>query len=79
ASWPNVKASALRIALAAAEARWPQLLCPFEHQSQKLKSRLVPYRGWQSAALNVVSLPGEHAWMRAKGGAAQDVPSPAIP
>ncbi|SNY54828.1 hypothetical protein SAMN02744778_00171 [Pantoea sp. GL120224-02] len=28
-SWPNVKASALRIALASAEVLWPQTLCPF--------------------------------------------------
>ena len=39
-SWPNVKASALRIALAASEVLRPQILCPFQQHPLQLISRL---------------------------------------
>jgi hypothetical protein len=82
-SWHNVSASALRIALysrggavasdrvpfAAVETLPSATLCPFQQRIQKLASRLGAFRGGYFAALNRVSLPGEPAGMRAKGGA----------
>ena len=43
-SWPNVKASALWIALAAAEALWPLLSCPFsQHELKPLNGTKLRY------------------------------------
>ncbi|EZI35189.1 hypothetical protein BW31_01089 [Pantoea agglomerans] len=61
-------ASALRIALSAAEALRPPLSCPFCQHALKLQSRPVPGRGRQSAALNRMSLPGEPAGRGRKAG-----------
>ncbi len=78
-SWHNVSASALRIALYSRGGALaldtvpfaipPARLCPFQQRARKLASRLGPLRNGHFAALNRVSLPGEPAGMRAKGGA----------
>ena len=91
-SWHNVSASALRIALysrggAAASDRVPFVavktlpsapLCPFQQRTRKLASRLVPLWGEHSAALNRMSLPGEPAGKRAKGGLEQGCSIPPV-
>ena len=82
-SWHNVFASALRIARCSSRGAVasdivpfvtiktlsPEISSPFQQRKRMLASRLVPLRGGHFAALNRVSLPGETAWMRAKGGA----------
>ena len=67
-SWHNVSASALRIALYSRGGAVPFAVL-FQQRTRKLASRLGPLRGRHFAALNRVSLPGEPAGMRAKGGA----------
>ena len=61
-------ASALRIALSAAEALRPLLSCPLKLHALKFQSRRGPLRGRQSAALNRMSRPGEPAGRGRKAG-----------
>ena len=53
-------------------------LCPFQQRTRKLASRLVPLWGEHSAALNRMSLPGEPAGKRAKGGLEQGCSIPPV-